>query len=132
MRSLKHDNIVNFIDVFESTTDNDENIYIVMELMNTTLHEILKSRGPLTEQESFQIFESIVKGVDHCHKNGIIHFDLKPQNILVRLDQFSGKIADVKLSDFGLSRKCDEYLFGGLDTLGTIYYFAPEMLKLNK
>ena len=53
MRSLKHDNIVNFIDVFESTTDNDENIYIVMELMNTTLHEILKSRGPLTEQESF-------------------------------------------------------------------------------
>ena len=62
--------------MFESSED--ERIYIVMEMMDGTLDEVLKRRGPLTEREAAKVFESLVKAVDFCHKNKVIHFDLKP------------------------------------------------------
>jgi len=74
---------------------------------------------------------AIVRAVYHCHQNKIIHFDLKPENILVRIDETERRVIEVKLSDFGLSRSYNEQLRGGIDTLGTIFYFAPEMLKFD-
>ena len=64
------------------------------------------------------VFKSIVFGVLHCHQQGIIHHDLKPENILLNLG-LNGIILNVKLTDFGLSRKTSEELIAGPDTRGT-------------
>ena len=89
MRSLHHQNIVGFIDTFEclNPSEDDGNfIYIVMELMDATLSNVIKIKGRLSETEAGRVFKSIVIGIDHLHKNNIVHFDIKPANILVNLD----------------------------------------------
>ena len=63
----------------------------------------------------------------HCHTEGFIHHDLKLENILLNIDN-NGNISDVKLADFGLSKRSDEHLIAGPHTAGTPPYMAPEML----
>ena len=59
LKGLQHENIVRFVDMFESS-DGDDRIYIVMELMDGTLYEVLKHRGQFTEREAAKVFECMV------------------------------------------------------------------------
>ena len=59
-------------------------------------------KTPLSEDEVRSIFQMIVKGVDACHQKGIMHCDLKLDNILLNVDS-SNKISDLCIADFGLS-----------------------------
>ena len=102
--------------------------YIVMELMDYTLDEVLERTGCMTEFEAAHIIASIAKGLDYCHKKGIMHHDLKLENILVKTNA-AGVVNRVKLADFGLSRKTSDKLVAGIDSRGTIAYASPEMLK---
>ena len=70
----------------------------------------------------------IVRGVEHCHKGGLVHCDLKLDNILVDYDEKSMKLKDIRISDFGLCKllKKSEKAQG---IMGTLPYMAPEMLK---
>ena len=63
----------------------------------------------------------------HCHANGVIHHDLKLENILINTNQ-NGVINRVKIADFGLSRQINNKLTAGPDTRGTVEYVAPEMI----
>ena len=73
------------------------------------------------------MISSIAHGLSYCHNNGIIHHDLKLENILIKTNS-AGIITQVKLADFGLWRKTSDKLVAGKDSQGTISYASPEML----
>lgn len=84
LMALNHRNVVRLIDVFESS--NSRYVVIVLEHMQSTLVDYLKTHQIIGEDEAKPIFHMIASGVRHCHENGIVHCDLKPANILVNID----------------------------------------------
>ena len=92
--SLSHPNIVNIYDVGEE----DHILYMVMEYVDgMTLKEYILQRGPLEVNEALDIMKQITSAITHAHANGIVHRDIKPQNILM---DSHGK---VKVTDFGIA-----------------------------
>ena len=101
MKSLDHPNVLKVNDMFESP----QFLVIVMPIMKMSLLDYLKERQfQLSEEEARQIFAKIVDAVDHCHRNGIMHCDLKPDNILINYDDFDElmTITELCIADFGL------------------------------
>ena len=68
------------------------------------LEDVLSYNVKLNESEASQVIAAIAKGILHCHSNGVIHHDLKLENILINTNQ-NGVINRVKIADFGLSRQ---------------------------
>ncbi|MGL4382960.1 MAG: protein kinase domain-containing protein, partial [Bacilli bacterium] len=92
--TLQHPNLVQVYDVGQEQNYH----YIVMEYIEgKTLKQLLKQYGPLTVGEVIDVMEQLVSAVEHAHSRGIIHRDIKPQNIMVRSD------GTVKLTDFGIA-----------------------------
>jgi serine/threonine protein kinase len=93
----KHENIITLQDI--SYREHSDEIYLIMELMDSDLHRILQSQQSLTEQH-FQFFMfQLCCGVKYLHSHHIIHRDLKPGNILVSKD------CRLRITDFGLARE---------------------------
>lgn len=112
--------------------EDEDHITIVMPLLKSNLKEYIKARKePLSEEEAKAIFRMIADAVDHCHSNGIMHCDLKLENILVNYRSKSFKITDLCLTDFGLSSEMSPKL-SHKDRCGTMAYMAPEMLRYNE
>ncbi|RHY35101.1 hypothetical protein DYB32_000401 [Aphanomyces invadans] len=76
----------------------DDELYIVMDFMDTDMHRVIQSSQPLSESHYKFFLHQILRGVKHLHDNGVLHRDLKPGNILVT------KNCQVKIADFGLAR----------------------------
>ncbi|KAK1333040.1 hypothetical protein QTO34_006573 [Cnephaeus nilssonii] len=86
------------------------------------LREHLESHGPLSERQARAAFRQVVSALQYCHRRGIAHRDLKPDNILLDED------GTVKLADFGFGRRVSDD--SKLSTFcGTFYYMAPEVLR---
>ncbi len=117
---LSHPNVVG---VYDSGDDGDVP-YIVMELVEgTTLQEELDRRGALPAAEVEAIARQACAGLAHAHEAGIVHRDVKPQNLLLT----SG--GEVKLSDFGIARGgAGPGITQAGELLGTIEYLAPEVV----
>ena len=113
IKQLDHPNIIQCFDVFEPS-DEDPKAYVVMERMQTSLYDFLEWKGRFREQKAKRIFYEIVKGVFYCHTSGVIHHDLKLENVLVNFDK-NGAIKNVKITDFGLSKKTSDVLVGITD-----------------
>ena len=114
----------NIVKIFE-TYETKKHICIVMEYICAgDLLTYIKKRSKLTEPVAKFIFKQIILGIKHIHDNGIIHRDIKLDNILLDLDN------NIKICDFGVSRKINigEILF---EQCGTPAYIAPEIL-INK
>ena len=120
LKTLDHPHIVRLIETFNHRNQ----LFIVMELCSGG---DLYSRDPYTEEEAARIISSILSAVSYMHNMGIVHRDLKYENILFVNES---PTAVVKLIDFGLSKT-----YGGgqplTDGVGTIYTMAPEVLKGN-
>ena len=118
---MSHHNIVNLLDVGEE----DGYRYLVMEYMRgRTLKDIISERGRLPEKVAAQIAIRILSALQHAHDNGIIHRDIKPQNILVNHDGM------VKVADFGIARVAgSNTLTKGDSVMGSVYYFSPEQAR---
>eukprot|EP00066_Takifugu_rubripes_P001853 XP_003963340.2 PREDICTED: NUAK family SNF1-like kinase 1 [Takifugu rubripes] len=117
--SLRHTNIIRFHEVFESR----DKIVIVMEYASRgELYDYVLERRRLSETEARGLFRQITSAVHYCHKIGVVHRDLKLENILLDEDM------NVKLADFGLSNhfKRDSLL---QTYCGSPLYAAPEIVK---
>ena len=122
LRKLKHPSIIRLKGYFED----DENIYLVLEYIpGQDCSKFFKSNLP-KKNELKIIMKQLVEAVKYCHKEGIVHRDIKLENILVSGDSNNLKI---KLIDFGLCgiKENDDDIFS--QSLGTVRYTAPEMLE---
>ncbi|XP_043081218.1 NUAK family SNF1-like kinase 1 [Puntigrus tetrazona] len=117
--SLVHPHIIRLYEVFESR----DRIVMVMEYASGgELYEYIQDRQRLSEEEARHFFRQITSAVQYCHQNGVVHRDLKLENILLDTD------LNVKLADFGLSNR---YTRGRcLDTFcGSPLYASPEIIN---
>ena len=118
---MTHHNIVNLLDV---GMDGD-NRYLVMEyVQGKTLKEVIQERGRINAPLACQITIRILSALEHAHRNGIVHRDIKPQNILVHAD------GHIKVADFGIARIADSStLTRGDMVMGSVHYFSPEQAR---
>ena len=118
---MTHHNIVNLLDVGMD----GENRYLVMEyVQGKTLKQVIQERGKLPAPLACQITIRILSALEHAHRNGIIHRDIKPQNILVHAD------GHIKVADFGIARIADSAtLTKGDNVMGSVHYFSPEQAR---
>ena len=118
---MSHHNIVNLLDVGQE----EGYRYLVMEYMRgRTLKEVIAEKGRLPERVAAQITIRILSALQHAHNNGIIHRDIKPQNILVNSEGL------IKVADFGIARVAgSSTLSKGDNVMGSVHYFSPEQAR---
>lgn len=116
---LSHPNIMAVYDVSRGG-DMD---YIVMELIDgITLKQYMERRGRLNWPEALHFITQIMKGLSHAHSRGIVHRDIKPQNIMVLRD------GTVKVTDFGIACLAGGKQSAG-EAIGSVHYISPEQAK---
>lgn len=115
---LSHPNIVSICDV--SVRDNIK--YIVMErIEGITLKKYMTKKGVLSLRETINITQQILRALEHAHSKGIIHRDIKPQNIMMLRN------GQIKVTDFGIARLPNAENVTMTDkAVGTVYYISPE------
>ncbi len=115
---LSHDSIVRVVDVSIGAYSK----YIVMEYIDgITMRKYMDGRGALSFEEIMDFCEQILLGLEHAHSKGIIHRDIKPQNIMLL------PRGEVKITDFGIAQFNDEaQTFLADRAAGTAYYISPE------
>ena len=118
---LAHANIVSVYDV----GNEDGMYYIVMEYIDgKTLHEYIKSNKRIPQDECLELMVYIASAIDHAHSKGIIHRDIKPQNILMT----SRRIP--KVADFGIARAItSSTITATQEALGSVHYISPEQAR---
>lgn len=119
--SLIHPNIVEIYDVGEENGRH----YIVMEyIRGKTLKQLIHKRGALLLQEALDMMKQLVSATCEAHKKGIIHRDIKPQNVLVKDD------GTIKMVDFGIALAHDAMQLTQTDSvMGSVHYLAPELAR---
>ncbi len=120
--SLSHPNIVQS---YDAGTDENGVSYIVLEYVEgLTLKEHIKFRGCLSSRDAVTIVNQVLDALAHAHENGIIHRDVKPQNVMI-----SG--SNVKLTDFGIARDASATTrtFAGTNVIGSVHYISPEQAR---
>lgn len=122
--SLSHPNIVNIYDV----GDEEEILYIVMEYVDgLTLKEYIIENGPIPVEQALNIMEQLTSAIHHAHVNGLVHRDIKPQNILI---DRRGKI---KITDFGIAIALSATALTQTNSvLGSVHYLSPEQARGGK
>lgn len=117
---LSHPNIVAVYDVSHS----DDIEYIVMELVEgITLKQYMEKKGALAWKEVLHFSKQISKALAHAHERGIIHRDIKPQNIMLLRD------GTIKVGDFGIAALENEIYENNGQAIGSIHYIAPEQAR---
>ncbi|HSR23866.1 MAG TPA: Stk1 family PASTA domain-containing Ser/Thr kinase, partial [Candidatus Eisenbacteria bacterium] len=120
---LSHPNVVA---VFDQGTDGGH-VFLAMELVSgRTLRDLMRERGRLTPRQALEILESVLAGLGAAHHAGIVHRDVKPENVLLADD------GRVKVGDFGLARAVTGPSSHSSTTgvlIGTVAYLSPEQVE---
>ncbi|MEU2725820.1 Stk1 family PASTA domain-containing Ser/Thr kinase [Streptomyces smyrnaeus] len=118
---LAHPNVVG---VFDQGTDGTY-VYLAMEYVEgCTLRDVLRARGALRPRAALDILEPVLAALGAAHRAGLVHRDVKPENVLI------GDDGRVKVADFGLVRAVDSQTSATTDSiLGTVSYLAPEQIE---
>ncbi|WP_163536752.1 Stk1 family PASTA domain-containing Ser/Thr kinase [Gracilibacillus sp. YIM 98692] len=122
--SLSHPNIVNIYDVGEE----DQIYFMVMEYVDgMTLKQYIQLHAPIEVEEVLDIMSQLTSAISHAHENGIIHRDIKPQNMLI--DQYG----QVKVTDFGIAVALSATALTQTNSvLGSVHYLSPEQARGGK
>ncbi|XP_065669565.1 extracellular signal-regulated kinase 2 isoform X2 [Hydra vulgaris] len=120
-----HENVIKLLNVIKA--DNDKDIYLVFEFMDTDLHNVIKKGNILKDVHKRYIMYQLLKAMKYIHSGNVIHRDLKPSNVLLDRECF------IKICDFGLARsvQCLTLEHGDptlTDYVATRWYRAPEIL----
>lgn len=118
---LSHPNIVKVYDV----SFGDMIQYIVMEYIDgITLKEYIESQGIIEWKDAIHLTTQVLKALQHAHESGIVHRDIKPQNIMLLQD------GTIKVTDFGIARFSDKATRTMTDqAIGSVHYIAPEQAR---
>ncbi|MEG0493534.1 MAG: Stk1 family PASTA domain-containing Ser/Thr kinase [Clostridia bacterium] len=115
---MSHHNIVNLLDV---GVEGDYRYLVLEYVSGNTLKDVIRQKGRLNANTTIQIAIRILSALQHAHDNGIIHRDIKPQNVLVHSD------GHVKVADFGIARMTNAFTISKGDTVvGSVHYSSPE------
>ena len=119
--SLSHPNIVKVYDVGFS----DKLQFMVMEYIDgITLKEYIENERVLTWKDSVHFIIQVLRALQHAHDKGIVHRDIKPQNIMLFTD------GTIKVMDFGIAKSAREQAYTATDqAIGTVYYISPEQAR---
>ncbi len=139
--SIRHPNVVTIHDFSEGTggpngaAADDDGVkspaYIVMELVQgVSLGNLLRREGRLSAKRAVALMQDICAGVGVAHRQGLLHRDLKPDNVIVTPPSHEGDDESAKVVDFGLAKVRDVAASTALThsgtVLGTLYYMSPE------
>ena len=124
LKELQHENIVKLHDVIHT----DKKLTLVFEFLDQDLKKLLDNSGEegLDEKTVKSFLYQLLNGIAHCHKNRVLHRDLKPQNLLI-----SGN-GVLKLADFGLARAFGIPVKNYTHEVVTLWYRAPDILMGSK
>merc|ERR1712003_578088 len=126
LRHLQHENIVKIKDILPPPTrDVFKDMYILYELMDTDLHQIIRSSQPLSDEHCQYFIYQLLRGLKYIHSANVLHRDLKPSNLLLNSN------CDLKICDFGLARISDPTLSHDnqfTEYVATRWYRAPEIM----
>ncbi|ORL04440.1 serine/threonine protein kinase [Prescottella equi] len=125
--ALNHPAIVAVYDTGEAETDAGPLPYIVMEYVDgDTLRDIIRTEGPLQPRRAMEVIADVCAALDFSHRNGIVHRDMKPANIMIN------RAGAVKVMDFGIARAISDSSSPMTQTaavIGTAQYLSPEQAR---
>jgi serine/threonine protein kinase len=103
LRHLQHENVISLRDIFRPPSRAEfDDLYLVNELMDTDLHQIIASSNVLTDEHCQYFLYQVLRGLKYIHSANVLHRDLKPSNLLLNKDCL------LKIADFGLARVEDD------------------------
>ncbi|KJE91444.1 extracellular signal-regulated protein kinase [Capsaspora owczarzaki ATCC 30864] len=127
LRHFHHENVLSIEDMLQPTSyEQFDDVYLVSELLDTDLHQIIGSPQQLTDDHCQYFLYQILRGLKYIHSAGVLHRDLKPSNLLLNGN------CDLKICDFGLARvaQAGDASAAGFMTeyVATRWYRAPEIM----
>eukprot|EP00762_Andalucia_godoyi_P008249 ANDGO_02996.mRNA.1 Extracellular signal-regulated kinase 1 len=123
---FNHENVISIRDIMKPRSKTRyEDIYIVNELMDTDLHQVIRSKQKLSDEHHQYFIYQVLRGLKYIHSASVLHRDLKPSNLLVNGN------CDLKICDFGLARAVDpEDAINLTEYVVTRWYRPPELLLM--
>lgn len=122
LRHMDHENVIAIKDIIRPPQrENFNDVYIVSELMDTDLHQIIRSNQQLNDDHCQYFLYQLLRGLKYVHSASVLHRDLKPSNLFLNAN------CDLKIGDFGLARTLLENDFM-TEYVVTRWYRAPELL----
>ncbi|KAG7282784.1 hypothetical protein CRUP_029992 [Coryphaenoides rupestris] len=128
LKHFKHDNIIAIKDILQPNLPHSafKSVYVVLDLMESDLHQIIHSGQPLTPEHTRYFLYQLLRGLKYVHSANVIHRDLKPSNLLVNEN------CELKIGDFGMARglsshpeECHSFM---TEYVATRWYRPPELM----
>ncbi|KQV73428.1 protein kinase [Nocardioides sp. Root122] len=126
---LNHPHVVGVYDQGDDTSDGTDTVFLVMEYVpGHTLRDVIRKESPMTPARALALLEPVVSALAAAHRAGLVHRDVKPENVLIADEAHGGQ---VKVADFGLAKAVSadtQHTATGGVLIGTVSYLAPELV----
>lgn len=126
---LNHPHVVGVYDQGDDTSDGTDTVFLVMEYVpGHTLRDVVRKEAPMAPRRALSLIEPVVSALAAAHRAGLIHRDVKPENVLIADEAHGGR---VKVADFGLAKAVSadtQHTATGGVLIGTVSYLAPELV----
>ncbi|WP_322919515.1 Stk1 family PASTA domain-containing Ser/Thr kinase [Nocardioides renjunii] len=126
---LNHPHVVGVYDQGDDTSDGTDTVFLVMEYVpGHTLRDVIRKEAPMPPTRALALLEPVVSALAAAHRAGLVHRDVKPENVLIADEAHGGR---VKVADFGLAKAVSadtQHTATGGVLIGTVSYLAPELV----